>query len=84
MSSAVGDVLSFGTDMLSGDLTLSLAPVVEGRSKKGFLEVGLGGGSSNGEASAGDRLLGETARLRKGLLEPKFRVRPGLARSSGC
>lgn len=38
---------------------------------KGFLDSGLGGGSSKGEAGE----AGEAARLRKGLLEPKFRLK---------
>ena len=40
-----------------------------GWSRKGFRETGRAGGSSNGEA-------GEVARLRKGLLEERLRVRP--------
>lgn len=42
-----------------------------GLSIKGFLDNGLAGGSSKGEAGE----AGEAARLRKGLLEPKFRLR---------
>lgn len=78
MSSAEGDALSFEEAILSGELTLSTGPPAEGRSRKGFLDVGLGGGSSKGELGAGERAPGDTARLRKGLFDPRFKVRPGL------
>lgn len=50
----------------------------EGRVRKGFLEVGRGGGSSKGERGRGGeaRLLGDAARLRKGLLDERLSVKP--------
>lgn len=55
-------------------------------SRNGFLESGRAGrGSSKGDAGGGDvglvlkksSFTGEVVRLRKGLLEARFRVRPG-------
>lgn len=51
-------------DMAPGDLSGG-----GGWSMKGFRERGRAGGSSKGEA-------GEAARLRKGLLEERLRLRP--------
>lgn len=65
ISSAVSDLWSELFDMVSGDLTGG------GWSRNGLRDTGLGGGgaSSNGDA-------GEVARLRKGLFEERFRLRP--------
>lgn len=69
ISSAVSDFGSDWVDMVPGDRTGA-----GGASRNGFRETGRGGGSSKGEA--GDASAGEAARLRKGLLEERFRERP--------
>lgn len=86
-SSAEGDFASLADAMLSGDFTRSMGNCVvmllfELGSRKGFLETGRGGGSSNGErGGGGEKLLGpplgEGAPLRKGLFDERLRVNPG-------
>lgn len=85
-SSAEGDFASLEA-MLSGDFTRSMGNCVvmllfELGSRKGFLETGRGGGSSNGErGGGGEKLLGpplgEGAPLRKGLFDERLSVNPG-------
>ena len=65
-------MLSVG-DMVSAEerMFCRLARVVIAGSRKGLRDTGRGGGSSKGDGRAG-----EMARLRKGLLEERLRVRP--------
>lgn len=64
ISSADMDLWSELADIASGDLTGG-----GGRSRNGLRDTGRGGGSSKGDA-------GDAARLRKGLLEERLRLRP--------
>lgn len=73
ISSAVGEVLSDFAAISSNDLGAGLLFT----SRNGFLETGLGDGSSNGEAGLFGREFGETARFRKGLFDARFKVKPG-------
>lgn len=58
---------------------------VKSGSRNGFLEVGRGGGSSKGERGSGEaRLLGDAARLRKGLLDERFSDKPAGAPVAAC
>lgn len=66
-SSAVGSALADA--MISGERSgLAVG------SRKGLRETGRGGGSSKGDR--GEGTVGDAARLRKGLLEERLRVRP--------
>lgn len=76
-SSAVGDWAPLGCAIFSGDVTNWEVEELKDGSRNGFLEVGRGGGSSKGERGSGEaRLLGDAARLRKGLLDERLSDRP--------
>lgn len=70
-------------DILSGDATGGDIIFVAEASRNGFRETGRGGGSK-GERGALDKEAGDAARFRKGLLEERLRVSPGLGRESAC
>jgi hypothetical protein len=65
---------------LSGELANGCeALLVEDPSRKGFRDRGRGGAS---KGDAGPLEAGNAARLRKGLLEERLRLRPGEGRES--
>ena len=82
-SSAVGDddVLSC-VDMVSDAARIfwALALLARAGSRKGFRDIGRGGGTGSSKGETGLWRAGETARLRKGLLEERFSVNP----AAGC
>jgi len=74
-SSAVGDFFSGGGILASGERRFCrLRVVFVVGSRKGFRDTGRAGGSSKGEA--GLCRLGDTARLRKGLLDDRLSANP--------
>lgn len=78
ISSAVREGRLLSEDMVSdADRILEMLdrPARAG-SRNGLRESGRGGGSSNGETGPGERLGDGRARLRKGLLEGRFRCNP--------
>lgn len=71
--------------IFSGDSTNWAEEDVKSGSRNGFLEDGRGGGSSKGERGSGEaRLLGDAARLRKGLLDERFSDKPADAPVVAC
>lgn len=89
-------VASRGKLGFCGDADFAVSPVAEGAiaagivpsfskaARNGFVEVGRGSALriAGLVSEAGDPMPGECARLRKGLLEDKFSVKPGDARRS--
>lgn len=73
VNAVLGALDSVAKDILSGEVVGRAEESCGVASRKGFLDNGLGG------ASKGDREplegLGEAARLRKGLLEERLRLR---------
>lgn len=76
-----------------GDADFAVSPVAEGAivvpsvskaARKGFVDVGRGSALRMVGllSEAGEAMPGEFARLRKGLLEERFSVRPGEPRRS--
>ena len=82
VNAGLGAEDSAANDILSGEATGGCGnDFVEDPSRNGFRETGLGGGASKGERCSSDK-EGDTARLRKGLLEERLRVSPGDGRES--
>jgi hypothetical protein len=76
VNAGLGAEDSAANDILSGELTGGCGnDFVEDASRNGFREAGLGG-ASKGERCPSDA-GGDTARLRKGLLEERLRASPG-------
>lgn len=75
----MGDFFSVDAMLLSGDRRFCRLRVVFG-SRNGFRDTGLGEGSSKGEA--GLWRLGDTARLRNGLLDDRLSSNPADAWSA--
>jgi len=84
ISSAVSDGrFSRGGSSDDDRMLEKLALLVMAGSRKGLRESGRGGGSSKGETGGGGEAVtaGDAARLRKGLLELRFKSKPDGCRS---